>query len=183
MKCFNNLKIIQKLVSAFVIVALFIGIVGFFGLYNMKNINKNINNIYNRDLKGTNALVNLKSNLLAIKAEVTLILDPKNKKDIQKYKDPLTGLNIKNDALIVVYKTTLTTDLDSQQFTEFEKSLVDFRTTTDEVVKQVNEGNYTRANELNSGSSKGFSDMFTVLNKEITLTADMAKVDKLFYIQ
>ena len=33
MKWFNNLKMIQKLVSAFVLVALFIGIVGFIGMY------------------------------------------------------------------------------------------------------------------------------------------------------
>ena len=42
MKWFNNLKMIQKLVSAFIIVALFIGIVGFIGMNNMNNINKNL---------------------------------------------------------------------------------------------------------------------------------------------
>ena len=42
MKWFNNLKMVQKLVSAFILVALFIGIVGFIGTYNMKNINTNI---------------------------------------------------------------------------------------------------------------------------------------------
>lgn len=64
MKWFNNLKMIQKLVSAFVLVALFIGGVGLIGLVNMKNINKKIDNIYNLDLVGVNATNNLKSNLI-----------------------------------------------------------------------------------------------------------------------
>ena len=54
MKWFNNLKMIQKLVSAFILVALFIGIVGAIGIINMSNMNKNINNIYNIDLVGVN---------------------------------------------------------------------------------------------------------------------------------
>jgi len=177
MKWFNNLKMIQKLVSAFVLVALFIGIVGFVGILNMSNMNKNINNIYNIDLVGVNAIDNLKSNLLEIKADALLILDPKNKSDIQKYKDAIAGLKTKNEALIVKYKTTITTDLDRQQFTEFEKILGDYRIARAELIKQIDEGNYAQANRLLPGVSKTTTDMFTVLDKELKLTTDMAKVD------
>lgn len=50
MKWFNNLKMVQKLVPTFVLIALFVGIVGGIGMYNMGNINKNIKNIYNINL-------------------------------------------------------------------------------------------------------------------------------------
>ena len=49
-KWFNNLKIIQKLISAFILVAFFIGIVGGIGIYHMRSIYANLNNIYNNDL-------------------------------------------------------------------------------------------------------------------------------------
>ncbi|HEY8893125.1 MAG TPA: MCP four helix bundle domain-containing protein [Clostridium sp.] len=62
MKWFNNLKMVQKLVLSFVLVSLFIGIVGFIGMYNMNSIDKNINNIYANDLIGVNAINNVKSN-------------------------------------------------------------------------------------------------------------------------
>ncbi len=84
MKWFNNLKMIQKLLSSFIIVALFIGVVGFIGMYNMNNINKNLKSIYNVDMVGINDINNIKSNLLEIRGDLLLILDPINKNDIKK---------------------------------------------------------------------------------------------------
>ena len=63
-------------------------------------------------------------------------------------------MKTKNDALIVVYKKTITTELDRQQFTEFEKSLADYRIVRDELIKQVDDGNYAKANELAPSFSK-----------------------------
>ena len=53
-----------------------------------------------------------------------------------------------NNEFIVRYKTTITTDLDKQQFTEFEKLLKNYSTVIDELIKQVDEGNYAKVNEL-----------------------------------
>ena len=41
MKWFTDFKIAQKLISSFIVVALFIGVVGFIGVLNMKKINTN----------------------------------------------------------------------------------------------------------------------------------------------
>ena len=79
------------------------------------------------DLIGVNAIDNIKANLLEIRRDILLILDPKNKSDLQKNKDDIESLVTINNALIAKYKTTITTDLDKQQFTEFEKLLVDYR--------------------------------------------------------
>ena len=177
MKWFNNLKMVQKLVSGFVLVALFIGVVGIVGINSMKSVNKNINNIYNMDLVGVNAVDNIKANLLQVRADMLLILNPENKSNLQSYQDDMASIKIKNDALIVKYKTTITTDLDRQQFAAFEKLLTDYRTNRDAVIKQVNEGNYSQANKLFLGVSKIRTIMFTALDKELKLTTDMAKVD------
>ena len=67
MKWFNDLKMGQKLVSAFVLVAFLIGVVGFIGMINMNNIDGNIDNIYNLDLEGVEDMANLKANLLEIR--------------------------------------------------------------------------------------------------------------------
>jgi len=177
MKWFNNLKMIQKLVSAFVLIALFIGIVGYVGSYSMKNMGKNVGNIYNKNLIGVNAIGNIKSNFLQIKADILLMLDPNNKGDIQKNKDEIAVLKAKNDALIVEYKTTITNDLDQKQFTEFEKLLGDYRIAREPLIKLVDQGNYPKANQLFPGVSKITTNMSTVLDKELKLTMDMAKDD------
>jgi len=177
MKWFNNLNLVKRLVSSFVLVALFIGIVGFVGIYSMSNIDKNVNNIYTGDLIGTNALGNIKSNSLEIKGEVMLILDPKNKNDIQIHKDNIAALTAKNNALIVIYPSTIVVDLDRQLFSQFQKLRGDFITTRDELIKQASEGNYAKANELWPGFSSTSSDMFTVLDKDIQLNVGLAKAD------
>ena len=114
----------------------------------MKNVNTNIKNIYNMDLKGTNALLNIKVNLFEMRSNLMLILDPKNKKDFQANKDAITSIKAKNDMLVADYKTTITTDLDRQQFAEFEKLFAQYRDARDELIKDVGEGDYVKANEI-----------------------------------
>ena len=163
MKWFNDLKMIRKLVSAFVIVALFIGIVGFVGMYSMKNINKNIIHIYKVDLIGVDTINKIKANLLKINTDLLLELAPKNKGDLQKNKDDIASLKAKDDELIVKYKTIITTDLNRQQFAEFEKLLVDYRKARDPLIQQVEEGNYDKTYELFPAISKITTNMLTVL--------------------
>ncbi|MGV8980434.1 methyl-accepting chemotaxis protein [Clostridium sp.] len=177
MKWFNNLKIIRKLLAAFISVSLFIGIVGFIGLFNINNIDNNLKNIYNIDLKGVDCIGKLGSNLLQIRCDLLLIIDPSNKKDLQIYKDDIKGLIIVNDALIVDYKTTITTELDKQQFSEFEKLMTRYRSSSDDLIKKVDSGDYKSAKVLLPAVSKLRTDMETVLQMESKLTADMAKAD------
>lgn len=148
MKWFNNLKMIQKLVSAFVLISLFIGIVGFIGMVNMNNIDKNLKDIYNNDLKGVNSSVNIKANLLQMRSDLLLILDPKNKSNLQIYKDDIGSFVPINKKLIADYKTTITTELDKQQFAEFEKLYTAYSFAKDELIKKVDEGDYKKADEL-----------------------------------
>ncbi|MCB2305306.1 methyl-accepting chemotaxis protein [Clostridium estertheticum] len=177
MKWFNNLKMIQKLVSAFVLVALFIGIVGFIGMTNIKNINKNLGDIYNIDLIGVNDISNIKANLLEIRGDLLLLASPTNKSDLQKNKDSIAALVTNNNKLIVEYKTIIKSDLDRQQFTEFEKLLVDYNAGIEDVIKQINGGDYKKANDLVPVLSKIRINMFEVLQKESKLAMSMAKID------
>ncbi|HEY5525539.1 MAG TPA: MCP four helix bundle domain-containing protein, partial [Clostridium sp.] len=108
MKWFNNLKMLQKLVSAFVLVALFIGIVGGIGIYSMKNIDKDIDNIYNLNLIGIKDIANLKSNLLEIKVDTLLIIDSKNIKEVKNNIDDVLRLTNSDNLLITQYRSTIT---------------------------------------------------------------------------
>ena len=177
MKWYNNLKMIQKLVSAFIIMALFIGIVGIIGITNMKNMDTNLDNMYNIDLVAVNTINNIKENLLGIANDSLLILDPKNKSDIQTSENDIARLKTKDDIAIIAYKKTINTELDKQQFTLFEKLLENYRTAREDLLKQVDIGNYAKANELAPGVTKVRTDMFTILDKELQLNMDMAKTN------
>jgi len=177
MKWFNNLKMIQKLLSAFIIVASFIGIVGFIGVFNMKNINTNLYDMYSSDMSGVEDTLNIKVNLLEIKSDVLLILDPGKKSDLQKNKDAIANLKIKTDLLIEVYNSTLSTDLDTQQFGAFKTILAKYRIAEDEIVKKVDEGDYNKSNELFPALSKLRDDTVIALEKVVQYNIDMSKLN------
>jgi len=177
MKWFNNLKIIQKLVSAFILVSLFVGIVGFIGMYNMNNMNKAMDNIYTRDLVGVDTIGKLKSNLLKINTDILLSIDPKRKNDLQNNIDDMQKLTIEDNALIIKYKTTIVTDADKKDFTDFEKSLESYRVDRDELITQVSGGKYLKVVELFSHVEQLRVDMFTLLDNGLKLKTDLAKTD------
>ncbi|MCB2339635.1 methyl-accepting chemotaxis protein [Clostridium estertheticum] len=177
MRFIKNLKIIQKLLLAFIIVSLFMFIIGFIGMNNSKKMNKDITNMYNSDLIGVKDTTIIKSNLLEIKADLLLIVNPKNKSDLQKNKDDIAGLQTKDDALIEEYKKSVTTELDKEQLTKLQKSLLDYRMAREDVVKQVNQGNYDKANELFPGVTESRIELFTVLDTILKLNMDEAKDD------
>lgn len=177
MKFFNNLKMIQKLLSAFSIVVVIILMIGLVGIYNMSNIKKDLDNIYKNDMVGINDLDVIKGNLMGIRADILLILDPKNRNDLKTYEDDIASLKAKNDELIEEYKTTIVSDLDRQQFSEFEKLMNDYRISRTELIKTVDEGNYEKSNELHHGVSKARSDMTIVLDELLKLSFDEGKAN------
>ncbi|MBU3214305.1 methyl-accepting chemotaxis protein [Clostridium estertheticum] len=177
MKFFNNLKMIQKLVSAFLLVAVFLGLVGFIGIYNMKNINTNVKDIYNDDLIGVKDLISIKANLLSVKSDTLLILDQKNKNDIQTHKDDVTNMKNATIILITEYKETINTDLEKTQFAEFEKLMTQYRIARDELIEKAALGDYKKAYELLPAADKIRDDMLMSLDKELKLNVDTAKVD------
>jgi len=177
MKWFNNLKMIQKLLSSFIIMALLIGIVGAIGMYSMNSIHKNLETIYEIDLVGVNDIANIKANLLEIRGDLLLILDPLNKSNIQKNKDNIDSVTINDKVLIEEYKTTITSDLDKQQFAEFEKLLGNYRTGRAELIALAQGGDFQKANELVPALTVIRTNMFAVLEKELVLTKAMAKAN------
>ncbi len=177
MKWIKNLKMIQKLLSGFIIVTLFIGIVGFIGNISVNNIHTNIENMYNNDLKGISDIDDLDSNLLQANSDMFLMLDPSNKMYLQANKDDIASIKTKDDALIIGYRKTITTDLGRQQFAQFEQLLGQYRTARDELIRQIDAGNYKNVNILYTSVSNIKIKMFTVIGKEKKLATDMATME------
>jgi len=177
MKWFNNLKIIQKLVSAFVLVALLIGIVGYIGIKDMTITDTSRDNIYHVGFLGANALNNLKSNSIQEDKDMLIITTPAARFLLQNTKGDFASIKNQNDKFIVFYKTTLATEVDKQPFAEYEKLLTNYNQVTDEVIKQVDEGNYAKAVENMPAYTKISNAMHTIIDKEIKLTIDRTKAN------
>ncbi|MBU3183124.1 methyl-accepting chemotaxis protein [Clostridium psychrophilum] len=106
-----------------------------------------------------------------------LLVDPKDRSDLQINKDAITDLKTKTNPIIAEYKTTITTDSDRQQFAEFQKIIIQYHTARDVIIKEVGNNNYAKANESFPNLAQIKENMFKVLDKEQKLDTDMAKVN------
>ncbi|MBU3153984.1 methyl-accepting chemotaxis protein [Clostridium estertheticum] len=177
MKFFNNLKMIQKLVSAFVLIALFIGVVGFIGMSNMSKIDVNLKSIYNDDLKGVEDVVNIKANLLEIRGDLLLIVDPLNKNNLLINTGNVAGIEAVNNRLITSYKPIIKTKLGKEQFIKFESQLQNYTAGYNELIKQANASDFKKANSLVAGLETSRTEMVTTIQSQLDLTKNLAKVD------
>jgi methyl-accepting chemotaxis protein len=177
MKWYKNLKLAPKILSAFWVVIIFMGIVGFSGFYNINKVETNMGNLYNTDLVGVDSIDKLKSNLIQTRADILSILNPINKSTLKQNEDDISSLKATNDRLIAKYRPTITTDGDKEQFSEFEKLLDDYRTSRIELITQVASGNYDKANELFPAINTIQTNMFTILQQEVKSNSAVAKSD------
>ncbi|HEY5563245.1 MAG TPA: methyl-accepting chemotaxis protein [Clostridiaceae bacterium] len=177
MKFFNNLKIIQKLVSSFILISLFILIVGFIGMFNMTNMNKDIQSIYNVNLLGVKVITNIKANLIQVNVDELLILNPANKSDLQKINADITSIKTKDDELIKQYKATLVSPSDKQRFSALQTILKEYNNSRDLIIQMVQEENYDSANQILTTLSDKRTNMTAILDNELKITTAMAKAD------
>ena len=66
----KNIKVKVKLIVAFLIVALLIGIVGGVGIMSLKNVGENAKKMYSQNLQNVYMLTDMKQNLTEIKSDV-----------------------------------------------------------------------------------------------------------------
>lgn len=177
MKWFANLKVALKLILSFILISLFIAIVGYVGVSNMHKINSNVKRIYQVDLMGVNAINQIKTNLTQIQADMLIIVNPLNKDAIESMDADINKIVELDNVLIGDYKKTITSSEDKEQFAQFEKYLSDYRTGRGQLIKLVREGKYEEAQTLNPKVNEVRENMLVALNKEVELNMKLAKND------
>lgn len=174
MKFFKNLKIGQKLIFSFLLVAVLIGVVGYVGIFNMQKINANVKSMYQLDLKGVSYINTIKSNLLTIRSDVLLILDETNHSDIDKLQKEISNMVKQNDELIENYNKTITTAENRTNFDEFIKLLKEYRTEREKLIQSASNNDYEGARLLLPDVSKIREEMQAILDKLIELNESLS---------
>lgn len=171
MKWFKNLKIAQKLIPAFILVALFIGVVGVVGVSNMKSMYLNSNSMHDYNLKSVQNLTSLKQNYADIRSDLLKIAyqqDLKNKDDVKK---EINNLTDKSDEIISNYEKTLLSKEETDVFTQLKSDRDTYKTVGDKVIKFVDENNYKDADANYSAVTetrkKIYDDMDKLINNNI----------------
>lgn len=146
MKWFNNLKMVQKLISAFIMVALFIGVVGFIGIHNIKKINTNAASMHDYNLESVKNLTTVKQNFSDIRGNMLRIVYQENRNQQNaSLKQDIDKLTNENNTILDKYEKTLLSDEEKPIFVQLKKDIDEYRAARELVIKYVDQNNYKDA--------------------------------------
>lgn len=177
MRVISDMKIFKKLTLVFITISLLTLIVGIIGINGSNRINNNLKNIYNIDLKGTNDLKELKTNLTEIRADIIYLRDEKNKNDIDSKIKEISDLKIKDNKILNEYKATIVTEQDREAYSNLNNYLAKWRASREKFIELVKQNNYDEADIYYNEVSKYRKLAFSVLDSEISLNLKLADND------
>ncbi|MBU3161025.1 methyl-accepting chemotaxis protein [Clostridium frigoris] len=107
-KLVNNLKMSTRLVSLVVFLAIFIGIVGYIGLYNMNKINSNASLLHDYNLVNIEQVNTLRQNYSDIRTALIKMVykERKDKGEDEEVVTEIEDLTKKNEKLFAIIKST-----------------------------------------------------------------------------
>lgn len=177
MRWFNNLKIMTKLISLFIFLSMFIGVVGGIGIYNINKIKSNSMVMHDVNLKSVEQLNSIEQNYLNIR--VTL-LKMTYKEKIEKsvldglIKDFKDSAKKAND-LLVNYKENFLTHKEKADLNQIENLSKEYLGIGEKVSDAVIDGDYSNAQKQLSGMSATRIGLFQALDEIIN--TDMNEAD------
>lgn len=177
MKWFKDLKIAQKLIISFLVVASLIGVVGVKGILSMKQMAKDTDSLYQVDMKGVSILYQLKGNLNQTSSNYIKLLNPAYRNDMDAIIKDMSDVSNQNNALISDYLPTIVIDEDKRLFGEFQQDLTDYRPYKDKFINFIKSGNYKEAETTYVEITQKREKMYKTLDDDIKLNVDLAQKD------
>ncbi|RII36135.1 methyl-accepting chemotaxis protein [Clostridium chromiireducens] len=146
MRLFENLKTIQKLISAFILVSLFIAVVGFIGINNMEAINSNATSMHDYNLESIKKLTTIRQNTSDIRFNVLKIDSQRNlNNQNESLENEIKQLYDETNAIILDYEKSILSDEEKPTFNKLKDDLNEYKRAYDLVIQRANENNYTDA--------------------------------------
>ncbi|AWI05361.1 methyl-accepting chemotaxis protein [Clostridium drakei] len=174
MQWFKNLKMVQKLISSFLVVALFIGVVGFIGIHNMQLIYSNANSMHDYNLKSIETLMTMKQNYADVRSDLLKIVYQQDLSDKNSIKKEITDLSEKNDTIIDNYEKTLLSKEENAIFPQLKKDRSTYKEAFTAVIKLIDENNYKGAQEKFSDITKARAKIYEDMDNLIKINSDQA---------
>lgn len=174
MKLFSNLKIKVKLVTCFIIVAIFTGIVGFVGISNMKAQNKSVKEIFNSNFIPSQELAKVQKNLLIIRSDYLLMLYEKNMANFQQRVDEINKLTSDNDKLLGSYEASIDNQNERDLFNTLKTDRMTYINLRTEGMDLIKGGKFAEAEAALPEATKARVKLDDDLQQLISLNENMA---------
>ncbi len=186
MNWFKNLKIAQKLISAFIIVAILIGIVGFIGIHNMNIINSNAVTMHDYNLESVKDLTTIKQNFTDIRVDLLKLTYQQNQNQQNDIlKKEINKLVNDNNTLIEGYEKSLLSKSEQTNFLQLKENIKLYNDISNTVIKFVDENNSEDANntlnKINEPREKIYTNIDSLIENNVNQANDSYNSNNLTY--
>lgn len=177
MSWFKNLKIFQKLILSFSLVAILILIVGVIGVRNMQTLNSNTSTIYNSNLQSIERMNSIKLNIADIRYDIMKITYQNNQNNQNPaLEQEISTLSKTNSSLISYYQKNLLSDEEKSTFSKFKSDLNIYEQTYTYVVNFTNVNNFKDAQHNFPKLTALRTNIYDDLDKLIKVNDDTASM-------
>lgn len=173
----NNQSIKTKLVSSFLVVSLFIALVGGIGIYSLNRVNNNVKNMYSNELISVDYLHQLKEDSSQIYSDVVLLSKQSEAGNILKYTNDITVRRNKTNNLIMKFANRTMDAQEKKLNNTFNQELTTYRTQQSNVILLASSGEYALANSTLSSTESARLQMENTLDKLIAYKINQANTD------
>ncbi len=143
MKWFINLKIRVKLITCFIILAIFTGIVGLMGISNMNALNTSGAEMYNNNFIPSTDLAKIQRSILLIRSNYFLMVYERDTSKFQDRYNEIIALSDETNTIIADYEKTIGDDKTNRElFEKFKTNLTTYRDIRTEHLELIKERKY-----------------------------------------
>jgi methyl-accepting chemotaxis protein len=186
MKWITNLNIATRLISAFVLVALLIGIVGYIGLTNSKDFSITGQNIYSQNLQPVALLVKITEGFHRSRVHIRDIFLNNDPKEIEENRKRLQAIVETTNKANEEYLAYFSNAEERAAFAEYKKYLVEYREIRDEMIRLIQVDRKKEAYDLLNGRGREVSQLvdenitkLVSINKTVSQEANAQNIAQL----
>lgn len=174
MNLFKSLSLRKKLISLFVIVSLFTGLMGYIGLSNMAKINTNAESMYSDNLTSVKDLKTVRENLLEMQQDILLLLYQRDLSKANDIENSISTLQNDNMKFLKEYESISMTAEEQNYDSKLNTEMQNYHSKKDMLISAINKNDYNDANLLYTELAGARDRMFNNLNSLIDINIKQA---------
>lgn len=136
MKFLANFNVRAKLLTAFIIIALVIGIIGYIGTMNLGKVSKNSNEMYSNNLISVNLIDQTNKGISQIRTDFTILLEHKTADNQQLIKE-IEDITNNNDKNMQQYEKLPMTADEKKAWTELNSEIQQYKIKRTELIQLI----------------------------------------------
>lgn len=164
MNWFNNMKIGNKLITSFVLVAMIAGVIGTISALNLNKINQGYIEMYKTDAYPVGEYGTIGINFQSTRSLIRSIMMTTDPNEQQKYIDQIELNDLENEDAVKSIAATINSTDDQASFDVLKNTSAEYRLVRNEVIAEAKAGNIEKATLIMSEAS----DLSTKMDEIIT---------------